>query len=189
MLVAVKTKNLTKVAFLNSKSEKIIANIPAKQWVIIEPITDVSKIANYDAIINDGGEVYSSQWKTTPPFGSTKIKMLKSNGSGGVSGVIEADFLDIKSVSQDAISEDSRQSNPVVKSSKSDVLEVYFGDKLELMSNGIASLKSRLQDGQISQNSYNTNIITLKNDFLADVRDKVHTYISDVFTVDERIFR
>lgn len=115
--------------------------------------------------------------------------MLKSNGSGGVSGVIEADFLDIKSVSQDAISEDSRQSNPVVKSSKSDVLEVYFGDKLELMSNGIASLKSRLQDGQISQNSYNTNIITLKNDFLADVRDKVHTYISDVFTVDERIFR
>lgn len=74
MLVAVKTKNLTKVAFLNSKSEKIIANIPAKQWVIIEPITDVSKIANYDAIINDGGEVYSSQWKTTPPFWKHKNK-------------------------------------------------------------------------------------------------------------------
>ncbi|MEK6828799.1 MAG: hypothetical protein AABY15_01645 [Nanoarchaeota archaeon] len=189
MLVAVKTRTLTKVAFLNSKSEKIIANIPARQWIIIEPVTDVSKIANYDAIIRDGGEVYSSQWKTTPPFGTTKIKMLKSNGSGGVSGVIDAEFADVKSVSQDAVSEDSNQSDPVVRSSKTDVLEGYFGDKLELLSNGIASLKTKLQDGEITQDRYNSLVVALRNSFFVDVRDKVNTYISDVFTMDIRVLK
>lgn len=189
MLVAIKSKKISKLLALNSKNERVLINIPLNEWVVVDSITNVSKILNYDAIISNGGQVYTSLWKTTPPFGREgQVKYIRSTNTGGFTVPVIAIFSDLKSQSQDAIAEEALEVSNVVdkavQNTKSSELVDIFEKNITLLSNRIAYLKAQKDKALISQDTYNTEIVSLTNKLIFDINTKVYDFVGAVIGED-----
>jgi hypothetical protein len=189
MLVAIKSKKISKVLTLNNKSERVLINIPLNDWVIIETITNVSSILNYDSITSNGGEVYSSEWRTIPPFGTEgRVKYVRSNNSGGFASAIDVIFSDIKAQSRDAASEKLIDANDVIDKviQKRESIEIieYFQKNIEALSNRAAYLKSLKDSGAIDNDSYKRSVYSIGLDFIGNINAKVYDFIGATIRED-----
>jgi len=187
MLVAIKTRRVSKIAVSNRKGERVFLEIPTRQWVIIESVTDVSKIINYENIINDDGEVYKSQWRTTPPFGTGTLKYIKRSGDTFLSA-LDATFSEIKADSEDAareaLSVGNTQFDPIIQEQKDDVLDSTFNRIVENAEKQIAATKYDYTENIIDEDAYAANVSNIAFNLKVDISNAVDQYVLDVYNVN-----
>jgi hypothetical protein len=182
MLVAIKTKRITKLSVLNSKKEKIILNIPSSEWVVIENINSPNLLLNKEAIISEGGQVYSSLWRSDPPFGE-KVKFMRS----GFSTTTDATYSEIKSVSKDAILEFSTEVAESYDTILQDVEIEEYIDSIralaESATNKMADLKSAYVSKKIEPKEFKAKSEEAFTDYIEAVAKSSSAYFLDVFEV------
>jgi len=180
MLIAIKTRSVTKLLTLNSKKEQIILNIPKSEWIVIEDINSLDLVLNKEEILADGGEVFASLWRSDPPFGE-KTSFIRS----GFNTSIVATFAEIKTVSKDAIAELSKEASNSYDTIMQDVEMSEYIESIEVLTekvtNKIAGYKTAYLAKRIGRDEYEIAISEAYGVYLKSVQANADEYILDVF--------
>jgi len=184
MLVAIKTKRISKISTLNRKGEKIILNIPAAEWVVIESISNPGLLLNSEQIIAEGGQVYSSLWRSDPPFGEKSVKFMRD----GFTTTIDATMIEMRTVSDDAILELSKEAADSYDTILQDSEISEYIDSVEALTEKItdviAGLKSAYVSNKISEEEYKIKSIEAFDSYMSTVTVNASNYFLDVFGID-----
>jgi len=180
MLVAIKTRRISKISTLNKKGENIILNIEPGVWTVIEDINNPNLVLNKQEVLNSGGEVYASLWRSTPPFGE-KVAFIRS----GFNTTTNATFAEVKSVSKDAILELSKEAADSYDTILQDIEIKGYIDGInalaEKATDTIAGLKSAYDSKRIGKDAFDTKAAAVFNAYIELVNNNSSDYLSKVF--------
>jgi len=199
MLNAIRTNKLSQLLILNQKNERVIVNVPPREWVILE-IEDISQVINREIIIADGGQSYVGRWNNQPPFDKEgKAFYLRSNGLDGFSITRSAESFEIiKSISPLAALEAQRDSqddinrlgsfDSIAQKNDSILLANSFQQKLVSNSNRITFLYSQFRLGRITAIEFFQGVDRINLGFFDELIGDVYNYYDKVIGYDIKYF-
>lgn len=183
MNVAINCKGITELLTLNSKGERIILKLPKSEWVIIESVTNPGMILNKEAIIESGGQIYYSEWRSTPPFGDKSVSFIRN----GFNTVVKSTFSEIKRVSNDSALELSTESkntyDTIIQDTRINEYINSVNKITESLTNKVAGLKYELKHKIKNEDEFNSVISSEYATYFENLKTYSDSYLLDVFEV------